>query len=47
LYTAVPEALLQNTILETQDVTKQAESLIDAACRHGGKDNITVVIVSL
>ena len=47
LYTAVPEALLQNTILETQDVTKQAESLIDAACRHGGKDNITVVMVSL
>lgn len=47
LYTAVPEVLLQNTVLETQEMDKQAKFLIDAACRHGGEDNITVIIVSL
>lgn len=47
LYTAVPEALMQDTILGAQDIDEQAKSLIEAACHRGGEDNITVVIVSL
>ncbi len=43
----VPESLLVRAIVEMRDPQRICGYLIDAANRHGGADNITVVVVEI
>jgi protein phosphatase len=47
LTNAVPEATVSNAIARLRDPQRICDELVDLANRHGGPDNITVVVVAV